>query len=912
MSLLTEELPKIGPSSRPSSPWSSLSGVLQTSPVRWRSLSANYTSKIPVLVGNSLRSQSFPFYSDFGDEPDTVEQDATLRFADPKPTLKELHADGHKMNQGIDGEDNGLGDNAEVWDEYWTEAKECDRELINELNGSLDVLLIFAGLFCAVLAALLIESYKMLIPDSQDQSLEVLQGILRVLSNSTAQIQVPNRRATFTPPSSAVRVNALWFGSLALTLGVAVQVMLAKQWLHKYGEGLSNVPRLRAQLRQYRYDNLRRWALPEMVNFLPTLLHLALASFLLGLIDFLWTVNYFVAIVTLTICLVFGALYLLVMILPHIYTDCPYKTPFSRLLGLAYYHLHRVIHRFDQEIVSLPRNVPTEQAEFQAAQWHRDTLQANALVWLMTRSRNPLVIKKVAQSLASLTSEFTAIPILRQAGVIQRVAEQFLSCFTESRPIGDNGEVTVQLKLEEERSAEAGLYTKALVGLTEGLPASRWPQKPPRDLNLYADALDSALGEIIVQTDDAEVVAFAVAAREHIFRAGRNRFPNSQAQNPTHSLGDLLQLTVKVAEDEIIPGINGVVCILNTIRRCAEATASEQRLAMWKEFGHSLLQILSDAPPNCRVRDALSKCMACLGGLSHHRDYSDGNDPTEHRLIFALSKLLVNCVQRLDDDEELANDIAEALRVILIDYSRSFVHAIRPLGEALSMVLPLMTPSNTLSVKNCVLTMVQFADYADLPRGSFSEIMNLLKDPTQVELHPQLVRVLQRHLHHPEVMPYLAETTIFENVIRLLSSKDTEIQNYISSFLVETCNLGLRAGGKAAQRGALDPLVKAGLLNGLKDYFWYLSAIISSEGTTSPIFEYEDAWISRLLALLDLYPQEVMDCNIMDACVMLFQHNDEAGKNLKEWWYRYTEWNHRGGRGPKPRPKGPLHRRQVV
>ncbi|CAG8539595.1 11152_t:CDS:2, partial [Acaulospora colombiana] len=835
--LLKEGLPQIGPSSGPSSP---ISPVLLTSPVRLRSLSGNYASKIPVLVGNSLRSQSFPFYSDFGDEPDSFEQDASLRFADPKPTLKELHADGHKMNQGIDGEDSGLGDNAEVWDEYWTEAKECDRELINELNGSLD-----AGLFCAVLTALLIESYKMLIPDSQDQSLAVLQGILGVLSNSTAQIQVPYNKAGFTPSSSAVRVNALWFGSLALTLGVAVQVMLAKQWLHKYGEGMSNVPRLRAQLRQYRYDNLRRWALPEMVNFLPTLLHLALAS-------------------------------------------------------------------ADQEIVSLPKHVPTEQAEFQATQWRRDTLQAKALAWLMTRSRNPLVINKVAQSLASLTSDFTAISILRQAGAIQRVAEQFLSCFTENRPLGDNGEVMVQLKLDVEKSEEAGLYARALVGLTEGLPASRWPQKPPRDLNLYADALDSALGVLISQTDDAEVVAFAVAAREHIFRAGRNRFPNGQAQNPTHSLGDLLEITIKIAEDDLIPGINGVVCIMNTIRRCAEATASEQRFTMWKEFAQSLLQILADTPPNCRVRDALSKCIACLGGLSHQRDYSDGNDPTEHRLIFALSRLLVICAQRLNDDEELANNIAEALRVILNDYSRSFVHAIRPLGEALSMVLPLMISSKSPVVKDCVLTMVQFADYADLPRDSFSGVMDLLKDSMQVELHPRLVQVLQRHLHHPEVMPYLAETTIFENVIGLLSSKDVGVQTFISSFLLETCSLSLRAGGKAAQRGALDPLIKAGLLNGLKDYFWHLSAIVSSDRTASPIFENEDAWIPRLLALLDLYPREVMECEIMEACTILFQHNDEGGRNLKEWWHRYTEWSTRGSKGPKPRPKGPLHRRQVV
>jgi hypothetical protein len=77
----------------------------------------------------------------------------------------------------------------------------------------------------------------MLRPDSQDESLVVLKSILGALSNSTTHIQLPNPKDTFTPSSSAVRVNALWFGSLALTLGVAVQVMLAKQWLHKYGEG---------------------------------------------------------------------------------------------------------------------------------------------------------------------------------------------------------------------------------------------------------------------------------------------------------------------------------------------------------------------------------------------------------------------------------------------------------------------------------------------------------------------------------------------------------------------------------------------------------------------------------------------------------------------------------------------------
>jgi len=67
----------------------------------------------------------------------------------------------------------------------------------------------------------------------------VLKTILATLQNgSFAQAPSSNN---FEPTDSAVRVNTLWFSSLALTMGVAVQVMLAKQWLHKYGEGSSPV-----------------------------------------------------------------------------------------------------------------------------------------------------------------------------------------------------------------------------------------------------------------------------------------------------------------------------------------------------------------------------------------------------------------------------------------------------------------------------------------------------------------------------------------------------------------------------------------------------------------------------------------------------------------------------------------------
>lgn len=165
-SLLTEEFPALGPTSRPSSPWSTLSSIFQQRgrPYhnRTRTLSANgssWSSRIPVLAGLSNRQASYRFYSDIGANDDEIiqEEDIRRRFADPPPTLKELHADGHKMAQGLEDEGtSGIEDDQPFFEQYITEAKECDQELITELNGSLDVLLIFVELllFCVWTAEL--------------------------------------------------------------------------------------------------------------------------------------------------------------------------------------------------------------------------------------------------------------------------------------------------------------------------------------------------------------------------------------------------------------------------------------------------------------------------------------------------------------------------------------------------------------------------------------------------------------------------------------------------------------------------------------------------------------------------------------------------------------------------------------
>jgi hypothetical protein len=294
-------------------------------------------------------------------------------------------------------------------------------------------------------------------------------------------------------------------------------------------------------------------------------------------------------------------------------------------------------------------------------------------------------------------------------------------------------------------------------------------------------------------------------------------------------------------------------------------------------------------------------------------------------MIFALSTLLVassRWARETDKGGEVAEVVATALQAILADYSRSFVHAIRPLGDALSLLLPALFTSSSLAIKRCCLEMVQHADYSDLPLNSFANLIELFQDKEHAEIHPELARVLQRHLHRTEVLPFLSNINVLQSILQLLTSTDELVQVDASRLLLDICAMGLKAGGKGAQRSAVDPLITAGLLPSLKDFFWHCSSIVSSDAGSTLACSDQDGWVPRLLAILDLYPEEVLESGIMDSCIVLCQEisllsgqgntDKNYARTLQEWYGRYKEWIESGKRRPKPRPRGPLHRRLEI
>ncbi|KAH9477121.1 hypothetical protein JR316_0011037 [Psilocybe cubensis] len=245
-------------------------------------------------------------------------------------------------------------------------------------------LLIFAGLFSAVVTAFIVESYKSLQPDPNDTILILLSNIAIHIdgasrSNSTALPLVP---LPFSPTPSAVRVNTFWFISLVLSLTTVLVGIIALQWLREHQSYSTNLTsRQKYALFMMRADGLKTWHVPKIFTSLPLLLQSALILFFGGTIDFLHAIGHLDVTIPVTVIIGVVLIFLVATtILPwlqmfvlslrlathkdhypsgsgderalypeEIYnrppSQCPYKSPQARAVRNLGITLHQLRHR---------------------------------------------------------------------------------------------------------------------------------------------------------------------------------------------------------------------------------------------------------------------------------------------------------------------------------------------------------------------------------------------------------------------------------------------------------------------------------------------------------------------------------------------------------------------------------------
>ncbi|KAF9529170.1 hypothetical protein CPB83DRAFT_732839, partial [Crepidotus variabilis] len=98
-------------------------------------------------------------------------------------------------------------------------------------------LLVFSGLFSAVVTAFIIESYQSLQDNPSEILLSSIAANLQFMANTTAGVSATlsnNTHVPFSPTSPNKIVNILWFLSLVLSLASALIGLVALQWLREH------------------------------------------------------------------------------------------------------------------------------------------------------------------------------------------------------------------------------------------------------------------------------------------------------------------------------------------------------------------------------------------------------------------------------------------------------------------------------------------------------------------------------------------------------------------------------------------------------------------------------------------------------------------------------------------------------
>ncbi|KAI0344880.1 hypothetical protein BDW22DRAFT_1326800, partial [Trametopsis cervina] len=174
------------------------------------------------------------------------------------------------------------------WAVIQSAVDEFDKDQIEGVKNDIDTLLVFIGLFSAVLSAFLVVAVALLQEDIPGATLTTLRQIQNanytIQGNHIISISpTPMPSPPFEPSVNAIRINDLWAASLVISLATASFGILVKQWLREYMKFVTSFPQGRLRIRNFRRAGLETWKVLTIAACLPLLLQLALELFFVGL-----------------------------------------------------------------------------------------------------------------------------------------------------------------------------------------------------------------------------------------------------------------------------------------------------------------------------------------------------------------------------------------------------------------------------------------------------------------------------------------------------------------------------------------------------------------------------------------------------------------------------------------------------
>ncbi|KAI0252557.1 hypothetical protein BJV78DRAFT_344161 [Lactifluus subvellereus] len=221
-----------------------------------------------------------------------------------------------------------------MWTLSLSEFEKYDREITARWNDDTNGVLVFTGLFSATVAAFVIEGYKQLNVDPGGQTVALLGQISQQLSGiSDGTGLPPSSPPDSSPPNlaAAIRINILWLLSLAISITCALLATLIQQWARRYMtlSYLHDMPHERARVRTYLFTGMEYFRMRRAIETVPMLLHISVFLFFAGLVDFFLLFNDTVGWVFVGWVGIFASVYIAMTVIPNVFLNCPYRTPFS-------------------------------------------------------------------------------------------------------------------------------------------------------------------------------------------------------------------------------------------------------------------------------------------------------------------------------------------------------------------------------------------------------------------------------------------------------------------------------------------------------------------------------------------------------------------------------------------------------
>ncbi|KAK0486778.1 hypothetical protein EDD18DRAFT_1111005 [Armillaria luteobubalina] len=184
------------------------------------------------------------------------------------------------------------GPTSSVWCAYLDESQDCDRNMVEEQRGEVNILLVFmsgfsqAGLFSTVVSSFIISSLPKFQPDYQHMSACLLFDQINIqlaLANGTSIDDITTSgidlNAPFTPDPDDVFINGPWVTSLALSLMTAFFAIVVNAWYFQYTSPIPGQPKVYACTRHLHYKGLVKWNVQHSIGILQVLLHSSLITF---------------------------------------------------------------------------------------------------------------------------------------------------------------------------------------------------------------------------------------------------------------------------------------------------------------------------------------------------------------------------------------------------------------------------------------------------------------------------------------------------------------------------------------------------------------------------------------------------------------------------------------------------------